>query len=155
MAQACQEMDNYAPNIFGISECRWPGSGLMKLNNKQKCFIYSGTEGGGQSGVGLILNKKAKDSILDWEPVNDRILRVRLETKHLKMTIIHCYAPTNEHDEEDKDHFYDALNETMSKIPSHDITIVLGDMNANIGNDNTDVEEVMGKHSIRTINNNG
>ena len=34
-----------------------------------KTFIYSGTEKGGQSGVGFILKKRVKDSILDWEPV--------------------------------------------------------------------------------------
>ena len=42
------------------------------------------------------------------------------------MTIIQCYAPTNDHEEEGKDQFYDALNETINKIPSHDITMVMG-----------------------------
>ena len=148
-------MDNYNLDILGISECRWPGSGLMKLDNNKKCFIYSGTDRGGQSGVGIILNNKAKDSIMGWEPISDRLLRIRLQTKHLKMTILQCYAPTNDHDEEDKDQFYTMLNETLGKIPKHDITIVMGDMNAKIGDDNKDVEEVMGKHSVGTINNNG
>ena len=120
-----------------------------------KTFIYSGTEKGGQSGVGFILNKRVKDSILDWEPVNDRILRIRLDSKHIKTTIVQCYAPTSEHDEEGKDQFYNALNDTMKKIPKHDITLVMGDMNAKIGDDNNDIEAVMGKHSIGTINSNG
>ena len=46
----------------------------MKMT--QKLFIYLGTEKGGQSGVGIVLNKIAKDSLLDWEPVNDRIRRI-------------------------------------------------------------------------------
>ena len=71
------------------------------------------------------------------------------------MTIVQCYAPTNNHEEEDKDEFYDALNETMNKIPSHDITMVMGNVNAKIGDDNTDVEDIMGEHSIGAINNNG
>jgi len=125
------------------------------MQNSMKTFIYSGTEKGGQSGVGFILNKRVKDSILDWEPVNDRILRIRLDSKHIKTTIVQCYAPTNEHDEEDKDQFYNALHDTMKKIPKHDNTLVMGDMNAKIGDDNNGIEAVMGKHSIGTINSNG
>ena len=71
------------------------------------------------------------------------------------MTIIQCYAPTNDHEEVDKDQFYDALNNTINKIPKHDVCIVMGDLNAKIGEDNSDMEEVMGKHTIGTINNNG
>ena len=125
----------------------------MKMT--QKWLIYSATEKGGQSGVGIVLNKTAQDSLLDWEPVNDRILRIVLQTRQLTMTIVQCYAPTNDHEEEDKDQFYDDLNETMNKITSHDITMVMWDMNAKIEDDNTDVEDIMGKHSIGTINNNG
>ena len=125
----------------------------MKMT--KKWFIYSGKEKGGQSRVGIVLNKTAKDSRLYWESANDRIPGIRLQTRHLKMTIVQCYASTNDHGEDDKDQFYDALNETMNKIPSHDIAIVMGDMNAKIGDDNTDVQDIMGKHSIGTINNNG
>ena len=42
----------------------------------------------------------------------------------------------------------------MKKISKHDITLVMSDMNAKIGDDNNGIEAVMGKHSIGTINNN-
>ena len=80
---------------------------------------------------------------------------MRLDSKHIKTTIVQCYAPTNEYDEEDKDQFYIALNDNVKKIPKHGITLVMGDMNAKIRDDNNDIEAVMGKHSIGTINNNG
>ena len=138
-----------------MSECRWRGSGMMKMTSSRKCFVYSGNVKGGQSGVGILLNNVSKESVVDWEPVSDRILKVRLQTKHLKMSIIQCYAPTNDHKDEFKDEFYNALNNVIEKIPKHDITIVMGDMNAKIGNDNMGVESIMGTHAMGNINNNG
>ena len=156
LAQARREMDNNALDILGISECRWPESEMMKMTSSKKCSIYSGTIKGGQSGVGILPNNVSKESVLDWEPVSDRILKVRLQTKHIKMSIVQCYAPTNDHEDENKDEFYNALNNVMEKIPKHDITLVIGDMNnAKIGNDNMGVESIMGTHAMGNINNNG
>lgn len=43
----------------------------------------------------------------------------------------------------------------MSAIPRGDIIIILGDFNAQVGPTNTNMENVMGKHGIGTMNENG
>jgi hypothetical protein len=57
------------------------------------------------------MNKEAKKSLLGWEPVNSRIIRVRFFSKYIKTTIIQCYAPTEQDTEEAKNLFYTNLQE--------------------------------------------
>ena len=47
------------------------------------------------------------------------------------------------------------LDETTRKCSEKDITILLGDMYAKVGNENTGYEQVMGKHGLGTMNENG
>ena len=71
------------------------------------------------------------------------------------MNVIQCYAPTNDSDEENKDQFYNRLQTIIDKCPVKDVNILMGDFNAKIGKDNTGYEEVMGKHGLGEINENG
>ena len=50
---------------------------------------------------------------------------------------------------------YDSLQSTLEDIPKHDVLVVLGDVNARVGSDNTDREKVMGKHGTSTMTDNG
>ncbi|GFS14909.1 trichohyalin-like [Elysia marginata] len=43
---------------------------------------------------------------------------------------------------------FSKLQEALTYIPKHDITIVMGDLNAKVGSDNTEFEEYMGKHGL-------
>ena len=47
-------------------------------------------------GVAIILKKGIAYSLLEWKPVNSRILKIRLQGKHVNTTIIQCYSPTND-----------------------------------------------------------
>jgi hypothetical protein len=47
------------------------------------------------------------------------------------------HAPTNEADNEEKTDFYLALQSEIEKVPKHDVTIVMGGLNAKVRNDNT------------------
>ena len=95
--------------ILGISETRWNGHGKRKMS-KGKLLLYSGKEDENAShefGVALMLSKHAKESLIDWEPHGERIIRATFKTERnrLHMDVIQCYAPCNDAQEEKKEEF--------------------------------------------------
>jgi exonuclease III len=46
------------------------------------------------------------------------------------VTVIQCYAPTNDASEMDKDIFLELLQEAVDTTPRQDVLIISGDMNA-------------------------
>ncbi|XP_033103573.1 craniofacial development protein 2-like [Anneissia japonica] len=153
--QVIREMEKYNMEILEISECRWNGQGMIR-HASGATICFSGQESGHYGGVALIINKKITKTLIYWEPINARIIRARFNSKYTKLTIIQCYAPTEDHCDEDKDTFYSTLEETVRKTPKHDVMVVMGDMNAKIGINNTGRERVMGKEGLgKMMNDNG
>ena len=74
---------------------------------------------------------------------------------HTNMTLIQCYAPTNDTDESITDTFYEQLQAEVRLVPRHDLLVVMGDLNAKVGNNNTNMDRVIGKYGCGTINDNG
>ncbi|XP_053956129.1 uncharacterized protein LOC128861771 [Anastrepha ludens] len=54
-----------------------------------------------------------------------------------------------------KEDFYNNLSSVLSSVRKGDIVIILGDFNAQVGNDNTSLQDVMGVHGIGRITENG
>ena len=77
------------------------------------------------AGVALILKKGLKKALIEWQPVNERLIRTRFNGKHTKLSIIQCYAPTNDADDEDKDAFSRRLQEEVDKVTFHDVLCVM------------------------------
>lgn len=65
--------------------------------------------------------------------VSDRVLVVKIRGKPFDITIIQVYAPTSERDEDEVDEFYNKLDQAIDQCMNHEITIVMGDMNAKVG----------------------
>ena len=63
-------------------------------------------------------------------------MTARLVTSHAKVTIIQCYSPPNDHEQQ--------LQVMVCHMLCHDITIVISDMNAQIGGDRSGFEQVLG-----------
>ena len=62
-------MERYKLDILGISECRWTGSG--KMTSQGHTVLYSGRNEH-TAGVAIIISKKNKKSLLEWNPIDDR-----------------------------------------------------------------------------------
>lgn len=101
------------------------------------------------------MTPEATQALLSWEPVSPRILTARFNSKGRKVTILQCYAPTNLADAEEKEDFYEQLQAVLDRTPRRDLRILMGDLNAKVGTDNTNRELIMGKHGTGTQNENG
>jgi exonuclease III len=158
VTQVAQEMRNYKLEVLGISEVRWTQSGQRRLATGE-LLLYSGHEDDAPltQGVGLLLSNRARKALVGWEAHGPRLISATFCTKkkRIKLNIIQCYAPTNDSEEEDKDMFYDRLQSVLEKCQQRDVTIVMGDFNAKVGEDNSGYEEVMGTHGLGTMNENG
>ena len=66
------------------------------------------------------------------------------------------YAPRNDATDEEKDEFYNQLQDSVSSCNSHDMIVVTGDLKAKVGsNNNSNREDVIGKFGVGVINENG
>ena len=155
LAQVTNEMKRYQLDILGLSETRWTGQGRFRSVTGES-ILYSGRNDNlHYEGVAFILKKGVSDSILEWKPINSRLAKLRLKGKQINTTIIQCYSPTNDSDEEKKDEFYEQLQAEIENTPRHDMKIIMGDLNAKVGNDNTDFPRTIGNEGCGTMNNNG
>ncbi|KAK2723571.1 hypothetical protein QYM36_002050 [Artemia franciscana] len=97
-------MDNYGLDILALSEVRWTGAGSQTLK-KGSTILHSGTEKKKEAGVAIMLSKSASRALTKWTPINERIIVARFTGRQAKLTVVACYAPTNEADDTTKDNF--------------------------------------------------
>ncbi|XP_071171614.1 craniofacial development protein 2-like [Mytilus edulis] len=104
-----------------------------------------------------MLSKEAQKTLIGWESISAKIIMAKFKTKNkrISLNIIQCYAPTNDAEDNIKEEFYQLLEETTRKCSSKDITFLMGDLNAKVGSDNTGYEQVMGRHGLGEMNENG
>ena len=134
---------NYSLSILLLTETHWPGVETMSLENGA-LFINSGRlDGLRQQGVGIVLSKTVKNSLISYSPISERILTARVHTKHVNISIVVAYAPTNEKEDAIKESFYDQLSGVMDRLPRQDVVLLGGDFNARVG----------GGHSLHPVSN--
>ncbi|XP_054289925.1 uncharacterized protein LOC129005133 [Macrosteles quadrilineatus] len=75
---------------------------------------------------------------------------IRIKGKFKNISIVTFYAPTEDKDEEEKDDFYEMMEQVVDKLPNYDMKIIMGDANAKIGKEPI-WREVAGKESLHDI----
>ena len=80
----------------------------------------------------MLLSPHATKSLNGIEKITSRIL---IATFHgnPETTLISCYSPTNIADEQKVINVYDDLSSLVRSVPKHNVLIVGGDLNAQIG----------------------
>lgn len=125
-----KEMKAMKMDIMGISETRWTDGG--RVTDGEYEFVYSGGDKR-MGGVGIMMRKDVASSMTGMWPVTDRIIMVKLSGKPFNINIIQVYAPTTDHEEEEIESFYEDINKVMDYTKSGEITILMGDWNAKVG----------------------
>lgn len=127
-----KEMKRLHVQIMGLSETRWPDAGECTIQDHW--VYYSGNnDPDHRNGVGIIINKNIKSALKSFIPVSDRIIMIKLHAFPMDINIIQIYAPTAEKEDIIVEEFYEQLETLIKQNKKHEITIVLGDFNAKIG----------------------
>ena len=148
------ELTRYKIRIAAIQETKWLGSEIR--DTKTHTILQSGkTHGSKELGVAFIVDKGIKANILDFQPVNERMCKLRIAAKFFNITIINVHCPTEDKELEEKETFYQKLEDIYNQAPRNDIKIIIGDMNAKVGKEQ-EFMGTIGRHSLHnTTNENG
>jgi hypothetical protein len=151
------EIEELHMDIVGIQETKWPGEGELKSQDGKHTLIYSGrNDNVRRQGVGLALSENAYANLLEFEHMSERMCRARIKCEFYNLSVVCAYAPTNDAEEDEKDDFYEALEECYSNLPGHDMKIVIGDLNAKVGREKALFGDSIGVDSLHaTSNENG
>ena len=123
-------------SIAALSETRLPGKGELKEMDGGYTFFWVGLPETAkrESGVGFTIRN---DIVLKLESlpvgISDGLMSLRLHIGRNKYaTLLSCYGPTMDSNEEVKESFYSNLRVTLRCTTFHDKLYVMGDFNAHV-----------------------
>jgi exonuclease III len=138
-------------DVVAVQEIHWQGQG--RIDKKDFSLFYSvPKERTRQYGTGFIVNAQTRTSLLSFEPLSDRLCKLRLCGKSRNLTLLSTYTPTEDSPATMKDEFYDQLSQECEKASKYDILILIGDFNANIGRENF-TATVAGIYTLHEVTN--
>ena len=68
-----------------------------------------------------MVSAREKGALMKQAPISKRIFTARFYSKYKKLTVVQAYAPTNDAMDEEKDEFYNQLQDTVSGCNRNDI----------------------------------
>ena len=62
---------------------------------------------------------------------------LKIEGKPFTVVIVQCYAPTQDHGDEEIKEYYNEIHKCLKLVKSTDVLVVMGDWNAKVGKEET------------------
>ena len=160
-AIVARELERHNIDIAALSETRVLGETSFAENyvGGGYTFFLKGKPEGEKCyhGVGFAIRSKLVPSLQNKHPkgINERLMTMSLPLNFCTLTIISAYAPTLARPVEEKESFYETLNEIIRATPSSHKLLLMGDFNARVGADYMSWQKVLGKHGVGHENSNG
>ena len=134
-----RELQKVIVVVAALQEDRWRGTGEREFRavdpTAGTSFKYIYYNGGkkAENGVGFVVLGKEQRRIIRWWPVTDRICVFKMKGKFFNYSLINAYALTNDKPDDVKDEFYERLDKTYGECPKHNVKLVIGDANTQVG----------------------
>ena len=143
--QVVGELDRYKVVVGALQETKWFGSNVYRVG--ESVVLTAGREiptGRGVrqrgEGVAIVLSGPAvhawKSGGSKWRAWSSRLVIATLDVgggNGGKLHVLSCYAPTFAASRDEKDAFFDTLQQALSAIPVNECYVMLGDFNARVG----------------------
>ncbi|XP_072398042.1 uncharacterized protein [Diabrotica undecimpunctata] len=91
-------------------------------------------------GVGFVVSKRVNNLIIGFDAIDHRICVLRIRGTFFNYCLINAHAPTEDKTDTEKEEFYEKLEQTYRQCPNNDAKLIIGDMNAKVGQEEIDVD---------------
>ena len=139
-------------DVLAVNETKMKGRGEREFGSVQG-RVSGVTNGRGREGVGLLLSEEMKKNVKEWCEVSSRLMWVRVQLGIEKWVFVSAYGPGSEKSEEEREMFWERLNECLSMFRENVRVVVLGDLNARVGDE--PVVDVIGRYGVPGRNESG
>jgi len=107
-----KELEKYGMKCVALQEIRWEDAGTTKMS---QTTIFNGEcENGHRLGTGFAVHESIIHLVKEFRDINPRIATLTLKTDNFDMVLINVHAPTEDKEEEEKEMFYAALEDTFN-----------------------------------------
>ncbi|XP_046862544.1 uncharacterized protein LOC124456042 [Xenia sp. Carnegie-2017] len=145
-------------DILCIQETRWTGgkSGGKARNIGESYKLYYSGGGKPKNGLAICLSEEWQDKVIETQRKSDRIITMKLVTPEKTFNIVTAYAPQQFCEEDEKQRFWNQLEEVTTNVKETEQLIVVGDLNGHIGRERVEgFERCHGGKSIGRRNEEG
>ncbi|KAK3545705.1 hypothetical protein QTP70_011365 [Hemibagrus guttatus] len=148
-----REVEWYWLEIVGLASTHSLGSGTQLLERGWTLF-FSGVPHGERhrAGVGLLIAPQLSRHVLEFSPVNEWVVSLRLLAGDRCLTVVSAYEPNGS---VDYPTFLETLRGVLEGAPTGDSIVLLGDFNAHVGNDSDTWSGVIGRNGPPDLNSSG
>ena len=154
-----KEMKRMRVGIMGVAEIFWTKEGsfptqLPESEGGDKYHVFYSGGKRKRRGVGVIVREEVVKSVMMWEPISERIMIMKLKVAPINMLIVQIYAPCEDDKEEEKDRFYERLDQVIAEYrKGRECVVVMGDFNGKVGD--SKVDDTVGPFGLGERNDNG
>ena len=89
-----------------------------------------------KNGIGIVVREELVESVLEVKKVPDRLMAIKMEMKRLILNLVSVYAPQVNSSMEEKNHFWQDLDELIESVSKKERIVLGADLNGHVDQGN-------------------